>query len=107
MEEEGPPHLFFNIPDSQPGSPAGDISVNVHPGNDVPRTPIPDDTFVCTGDAAEDITTALAQGLAVDDDNAPATENISTATTHQSTDPTTDLFHCQTFHGNGFVNANS
>ena len=101
VQEEGPPNLFFDVLDSQPGSPAGDVSVNGCLGNNVPGTPIPEDTFIRTGDTAEDIVAVLAQGLAVDDGNAPAPENVPTATTHQSTDPMTGLFHGQTFHWSG------
>jgi hypothetical protein len=46
--------------------PTGDIYVYIHPSNDVPRTQILEDTFIHTDDASEDITTVLAQALAVD-----------------------------------------
>jgi hypothetical protein len=62
--EEGPSNLFFDIAPPPPATPQGEVSAEDN-----------DDTnfdFRRTGDAAEDIRALLVQGLAVDDDNAPA-----------------------------------
>mgnify|MGYP006152990201 FL=1 len=51
-------------------------------------------------DVAEDIRTVLAQGLAVDDDNAPAPENMP-ETTQTPRDESSGLFEGQRFSWNG------
>lgn len=93
--QEGPPNLFFDLPTS-PQVPAA-ASGNVEDGGQA----IEADTFLRTGDAAEDIRNVLAQGLAVDDDNAPAPENIPAANTTLDRDATTGLFEGQSFAWNG------
>jgi hypothetical protein len=49
----------------------------------------------------EGIRTVLAQGLAVDDNNAPAPENMPTETTQPSRDKSSGLFEGPCFSWNG------
>ena len=58
-----------------------------------------------TGNLQEDIAAGCAQGLAVDDDNEPAPENVPTATTHHcSIYSLTGLLHGQYWNWNGICN---
>jgi hypothetical protein len=91
--EEGPSHLFFVIAPPPPATPQGEVSTE--DDNDT------DFDFCQTGDAAKDIRTVLAQELAVDDDNAPASENMPTKTTQPSKDESSGLFEGQCFSWNG------
>lgn len=93
--DEGPSGLFFDVPTS-PQALDASVTQNFEDRGDE----ITADTFNRTGDAAEDIRNVLAQGLAIDDDSAPAPENIPTATATAERD-TNGLFLGQTFAWNG------
>jgi hypothetical protein len=62
--EEGPSDIFFDIAPPPPATPQGEVATE---DDDI------DFDFHRMGDVAKDTRTVLAQGLAVDDDNAPAT----------------------------------
>ena len=82
--EEGPSNLFFDIAPPLPATPQGEVTTEDDNNTDF--------DFRQTGDAADDIRTVLAQGLAVDGDNAPAPENMPTETTQPSKDESSGLF---------------
>ena len=86
--EEGPSDLFFDVAPPSPETPQGEVATEENEGTEF--------DFRRTGDAAEDIRTVLAQGLAVDDDNAPAPENAPD-TTQTPRDESSVLFEGQRF----------
>ena len=70
--EEGPSDLFFDIAPPSPATPQGEVATEENADTEF--------NFRRTGDAAKDIRTVLAQGLAVNDHNAPAPENVPETT---------------------------
>jgi hypothetical protein len=90
--EEGPSDLFFDVAPPSPATPQEEVATEENAGTEF--------DFQRTGDVGEDIRTVLAQGLAVDDDNAPAPENVPEIT-QTPRDESSGLFEGQRFSWNG------